>query len=152
MSPKASKSNSPDDRLVYLAFRHIFSGADAQVRQPKVVNDRIAKHKQEPSVRALIQQHDVDSIRTIILSLLKDGVFKSTLSAKVRFPEIFDVSPAQSAEREMSEAEAARNEATAMLNAVGSSTSVNAATQGIANETTKGIHINACPIFMPPRI
>jgi hypothetical protein len=34
-----------------------------------------------------------------------------TYGQKIRFPELFDVSPAQSAEREASEAEAARDEA-----------------------------------------
>jgi hypothetical protein len=33
------------------------------------------------------------------------------LRAKIRFPRLFDVSPAQNAEREASEAEAARDEA-----------------------------------------
>ncbi|KAJ5778434.1 hypothetical protein N7520_001680 [Penicillium odoratum] len=38
-------------------------------------------------------------------------VFDSTLKARIRFPELFDVSPTRSAEREVSEAEAARDEA-----------------------------------------
>jgi hypothetical protein len=42
---------------------------------------------------------------------LKNKIFESTLKAKMRFPELFDVSPTQSADREASEAEAARDEA-----------------------------------------
>lgn len=43
--------------------------------------------------------------------LLESQVFDSTLKAKIRFPELFDISPAQGAKREASEAEAARDEA-----------------------------------------
>lgn len=43
--------------------------------------------------------------------LLESQVFGFILKAKIRFPELFDVSPAQSAERDASEAKAARDEA-----------------------------------------
>ncbi|KAE9374093.1 hypothetical protein N431DRAFT_543550 [Stipitochalara longipes BDJ] len=55
--------------------------------------------------------------RVVYLAL--KNVFKgSNADAKIRFPEVFDVSPAQSAEREASEAEAARNDAIALKDAV----------------------------------
>lgn len=50
--------------------------------------------------------------------LLTEQIFESTLKAKIRFPEVFDESPTQSAEREASEAEAARNEANAIKDAL----------------------------------
>jgi hypothetical protein len=53
-----------------------------------------------------------------VRTLLTEEIFKSTLRAKIRFPEVFDVSRAQTAEREASEAEAARNEATAIQDVV----------------------------------
>ncbi|OCK80284.1 hypothetical protein K432DRAFT_434859 [Lepidopterella palustris CBS 459.81] len=56
--------------------------------------------------------------RVVYLAL--KNVFKGTYAEipKLRFPEVFDVSPAQSAEREASEAEAARNEANAIKDAL----------------------------------
>lgn len=50
--------------------------------------------------------------------LLCDEIFDSTLKAKIRFPELFGLSPAQSAEREVSKAEAARHDADAIEHAV----------------------------------
>ncbi|KAK4964211.1 hypothetical protein LTR66_012418 [Elasticomyces elasticus] len=87
--------NPPDERLVYLALRNIFKGADAQVRDPKNIRERIQKYQRYEDVRDLIQDHNLDN---------------STLKAKVRFPEVFEMSPAQSAERTASEAEAAKTE------------------------------------------
>jgi hypothetical protein len=49
--------------------------------------------------------------------LLEEQIFESTLNAKIKFPEVFEVSPAQSAERTASEAEAARTEADAIKDA-----------------------------------
>ncbi|KAK4946669.1 hypothetical protein LTR28_007767 [Elasticomyces elasticus] len=83
--------NPPDERLVYLALRNIFKGADAQVRDPKNIRERIQKYQRYEDVRDLIQDHNLDN-------------------AKVRFPEVFEMSPAQSAERTASEAEAAKTE------------------------------------------
>lgn len=57
----------------------------------------------------------------VVRSLLEQQVFKSTLKAKIRFPEVFEVSPAQSAERSASEKEAVRSEADAIQVAVGGS-------------------------------
>ncbi|EDN04901.1 predicted protein [Histoplasma mississippiense (nom. inval.)] len=55
--------------------------------------------------------------RVVYLAL--KNIFKGpSAEAKIRFPEVFDVSPVQSAEREASEAEAARNEANAIKDAV----------------------------------
>jgi len=49
--------------------------------------------------------------------LLEEDIFASTLKAKIRFPEVFDVSPAQSAEQSASEVEAAKSEADAIKHA-----------------------------------
>jgi hypothetical protein len=53
-----------------------------------------------------------------VLIISGNTIFESTLKAELRFPEGFDVSPAQSAEREVSKAKAARNEANAIRDAV----------------------------------
>ncbi|OQE09875.1 hypothetical protein PENVUL_c005G09875 [Penicillium vulpinum] len=58
-----------------------------------------------------LEEYDIEGLSSVVKKLLEAQVFESTLKAKIRFPELFDVSPAQSAERETSEAEAARDEA-----------------------------------------
>jgi hypothetical protein len=56
-------------------------------------------------------------LTTSAKALLQDEIFISTLRAKIHFPEVFEVSPAQSAERAASEAEAARSDADAIRDA-----------------------------------
>jgi hypothetical protein len=116
--PKDTKAslNKPDERLVYLALRGVFLGPDAHLRYQKKVRDRVQKYKDDSEIKALLQQHSEDSICSIAKLLLERQVFESSLKAKLCFPEVFDVSPAQSAKREASIAEAAKSEADAIRN------------------------------------
>ncbi|KAL2782742.1 hypothetical protein BJX66DRAFT_350463 [Aspergillus keveii] len=102
----------PDERLVYLACQHIFRGSNSQVRKRKHVMSLLQQNK--PTLTDILREHNIDRTCNVAKRLLEDQVFYSTLRAKIRFPELFDVSPAQSAEREASEAEAARDEARAV--------------------------------------
>lgn len=105
----------PDERLVYLAFKNVFRGCDAQMRKKKSIDAMVSKHKNaNEDIEALVEEHDINHINKTVKALLKAEIFESTLKAKIRFPELFDVSPAQSAERAASEAEAARTEAEAI--------------------------------------
>lgn len=106
--------NPPDERVVYLALKNVFKGPDAEVRQPKAIRKLINKSQKQAGVADLVRAHNIDVICNTARTLLTEQVFGSTLRAKIRFPEVFDVSPAQTAEREASEAEAARNEANAI--------------------------------------
>ncbi|KAJ5248800.1 hypothetical protein N7468_000251 [Penicillium chermesinum] len=99
----------PDERLIYLACQHIFRGANSQVRKLKTVKALIKQH--EIALTDILREHDINRTSTVAKKLLEKEVFDSTLKAKIRFPELFDVSPTQSAEREASEEEAARDEA-----------------------------------------
>ncbi|KAI1125915.1 hypothetical protein F5Y10DRAFT_221587 [Nemania abortiva] len=110
--------NPPDERVVYLALKNVFKGANAEVRQLKVVRKLITKSQNDADVADLINAHNIDTVCSLARTLLTEGIFESTLKAKIRFPEVFDVSPAQSAEREASEAEAAINDANAIAGAV----------------------------------
>ncbi|CAG7915471.1 unnamed protein product [Penicillium olsonii] len=101
--------NDPDERLVYLACQHIFRGSHSHVRRSKVIRSLIQENK--PSLTDILREHNIDRTVKVVKKLLEDQVFDDTLKAKIRFPELFDVSPTQSAEREASEAEAARGEA-----------------------------------------
>lgn len=104
--------NPPDERLVYLSCRAIFKEADALVRQPKVIRKLLQKNGR--FIEALSREHNFDTICNVTKELLEDRVFESTLQAKIRFPELFEISEARSAERAVSEAEAARSEANAV--------------------------------------
>jgi len=76
---------------------------------PKLIKQLIEQNKS--ALEGLIREYNVDTICHVAKILLEGQIFESTLNAKIRFPEVFDVSPAQSADREMSEADAARDEA-----------------------------------------
>ncbi|XPS68288.1 hypothetical protein M3J09_000580 [Ascochyta lentis] len=104
-----------DERSVYLAFKNVFKGPDVQPQSDKSIRKKIRKYQSaNEEIQALIQGHTVLQIGKIVKTLLEGNVFASTLEAKIRFPEIFDVSSAQSAERAVSEAEAAKSEADAI--------------------------------------
>lgn len=110
--------NTPDERLVYLALKDTFRAADAQIRKAKKVRELVQKAQQHGDVRDLIEEHHFDNVCNVVKVLLEQQIFESTLKAKMRFPELFEVSPAQSAERCASEAEVARLEADAIRCAV----------------------------------
>ncbi|KAL4805711.1 hypothetical protein BDV18DRAFT_160600 [Aspergillus unguis] len=104
--------SDPDERLVYLACQHIFRGSNSLIRKRKTVKSLIQQN--QPALSDILQQYNIDRTCNVVKRLLEDEVFHSTLRAKIRFPEMFDVSPAQSAEREASEVEAARDEENAV--------------------------------------
>jgi hypothetical protein len=105
----------PDERTVYLAFKNVFKGPDAQTKSDKKIRKKIKKYESHSDeIRALVHEHNIDNVGNSVKVLLDGAIFASTLKAKIRFPELFDVSPAQSAERAASEAEAVRTEMDAM--------------------------------------
>ncbi|KAK6362466.1 hypothetical protein LTS17_012839 [Exophiala oligosperma] len=110
-------NNLPDERVVYLALKESFKGADAHIRRAKKVREIIQKAQNNIDVRDLIQQHNLENVCSVTKALLEQQIFESTLKAKIRFPEVFEISPAQTAERAASEAEAARLEADAIKSA-----------------------------------
>ncbi|KAF7196809.1 hypothetical protein HII31_01727 [Pseudocercospora fuligena] len=101
--------NRPDEQRVYMALRHEFLSSPPAAKTSNIVK-RLQKCTRTPELTALLQAYSIDSVSNVVKVLLKEGVYSSTLQAKLRFPDLFEVSPAQSAEREASEAEAARNE------------------------------------------
>lgn len=111
------KNPPPDERVVYLALKHVFKGANAEVQMSKAINKLIKQHQKQEDVADLFQQHDFDVICNVARTLLADDIFASTIKAKARFPELFNLSPTQSAERAASENEAAKNEANAIEDA-----------------------------------
>ncbi|KAI0857958.1 hypothetical protein F4860DRAFT_487720 [Xylaria cubensis] len=110
--------NPPDERVVYLALKNVFKGKNAEVRRLTAVRKLITQNQKDSDVSNLINGHNIDIVCQMARSLLTEEIFESTLKAKIRFPEVFDVSPAQSADRAASEAEAAINEANAIKGVV----------------------------------
>jgi hypothetical protein len=111
---KMSDSNRPDERVVYLTLKNVFMGSVAEMRKLAAIRKVIQKERRQSEVESLVSAHGLDTICATARRLLLEGIFESTMRAKIRFPEVFDVSPTQSAEREASEAEAVRCEATAI--------------------------------------
>ena len=105
------KQPSPDGRLVYLHCSSIFSGANAQVRRPKAVTRLLEQRKE--SIKILTKEFPLPAIAATAKELLEEEIFESLPRAKLRFPELFQTSETQEAERAASEAEVVRIEAEA---------------------------------------
>ena len=106
-----TQKRSPDGRLVYLHCSSIFSGANAEVRKAKKVSQLLQKHK--ASIKILTKEFTLPAIAAIAKELLEERIFESLPRAKLRYPELFQPSETQEAERAASEAEVVRIEAEA---------------------------------------
>ena len=111
-----AKQRSPDGRLVYLHCSSIFSGANAQIRKTKKVSQLLEKHK--ASIKILTKEFTLPAIAAIAKELLDEQIFESLPRAKLRYPELFQPSETQEAERAASEAEVIRIEAEAAQSVV----------------------------------
>lgn len=109
-------SRLPDQRLVYLHCSPIFKGANAQIRKQKKVTQVLCQHKQ--SIKILTNEFPLEAIATVAKGLLDEQIFESLPRAQLHFPELFQPSETQEAERESSEAEVARIEAEAVQETV----------------------------------
>ena len=106
-----AKQRSPDGRLVYLHCASIFSGANGQVRRVKKVSQLLEKHK--TSIKILTNEFTLPAIAAITKELLDEQIFESLPRAKLRYPELFQLTETQEAERAASVAEVVRIEAEA---------------------------------------
>ena len=106
-----SKQPSPDKRLVYLHCSSIFSGANAKVRRPRKISQLLGQHK--ASIKILTNESTLPAIAAVAKELLDEEIFESPARAKLLYPELFQPSETQEAERAASEAEVVRIEAQA---------------------------------------
>ncbi|KAL8718239.1 MAG: hypothetical protein Q9225_004597 [Loekoesia sp. 1 TL-2023] len=106
-----ANQRSPDGRLVYLHCSSIFSGANAHVRKVKKISQLLEKHK--ASIKILTREFTLPAIATVTKELLEERIFESLPRARLRYPELFQLSEIQEAERAASEAEVLRIEAEA---------------------------------------
>lgn len=102
----------PDGRLVYLHCASIFKGSNAQLRRPKKVLQVLEGEKK--SIKVLTRDFSLQDIALVAKQLLEEGIFESTSRARLHFPELFEQSISQEAEREAFEAEATRIESEAV--------------------------------------
>lgn len=101
----------PDGRLVYLHCSTIFSGQNAQVRKAKKISQLLKQYG--PAIKILTNEFTLPAIAAVAKDLLEKRIFESLPRAKLRFPELFQPSETQEAERAASEAEVVRIEAEA---------------------------------------
>jgi hypothetical protein len=104
--------SAAERRRVFLAFRPIFVGPNAQLRKSRKVRDVVTKHQR--SFEPLLRDYGFDKVVNIIKVLLEQRIFESELKAKVAFPELFQLSAARDVQRTISENNAARSEAEAL--------------------------------------
>ncbi|KAL2285582.1 hypothetical protein FJTKL_07613 [Diaporthe vaccinii] len=112
--------NVVDDGEVYLAFNRIFQGQGSQIRKLPPIKKLVRGHQKQPQVAQLLKEYGAPVIYEKLQRLLNSQIFESTLKAKLKFPQLFEVSSAQSAERAVSEAEAAADHAKAVEEALDS--------------------------------
>lgn len=101
-----------DRRQVYRTCRAIFSGQKAQFRKDKIVRKVLLDNK--ASLKALFERYGEDTLVEIVRQLLEDRTFASELKAKAAFPSLFHTTPERDAQREASEANAAKFAAEAL--------------------------------------
>lgn len=101
-----------DERRVFLAYRAVFDGNNAQIRQPKAILKVVSQHRQSSQIllKGLGEKHVIGTLK----KLLERKVFESELEAKLAFPNLFTTSLAQDVQHNASEADAARSEAEAL--------------------------------------
>lgn len=100
---------TPDGRLVYLHCSSIFSGTNAQIRKVKKISQMLQNH--EASIKILTKEFTLPAIAAVAKNLLEQRIFESLPRARLRYPELFQPSETQEAERAASEAEVLKIEA-----------------------------------------
>jgi len=100
------------EQRVFLAYRAVFEGNNAQIRQPKAIKKLVSQHR--TSAQTLLQSLGENQVIDTLKTLLERKVFQSELEAKLRFPKLFTISSSQSVQHIASEADAARSEAEAL--------------------------------------
>lgn len=101
-----------DQQRIFLAYRALFEGQNAHVRQPKAIRKILISSKKSSS--PLVLSLGLDRVVSVIKGLLERGIFSSELKAKLAFPVLYETSPEQDARHEASDAGAAREEAEAL--------------------------------------
>jgi len=100
---------SESQKRVYIAYRAIFKGNKALIRQPKAITKVILNHS-KPG-QGLVEGLRTEQIVQILEELLRKGTFESEIKARFAFPDLFTTTLAQDAQHSILEADAAKSEA-----------------------------------------
>lgn len=111
-------SSAPDRRRVYITCRPIFTGDNALLRREKKIRNLVRKNKL--SLTKLLSELGEDKLVAVLKGLLEENVFVSEVCARAIFPDLFQTTPSRNAEREVSEAKAAKSAAKAVEEVVAS--------------------------------
>ncbi|UZP36740.1 hypothetical protein NXS19_004556 [Fusarium pseudograminearum] len=104
-----------NDQDIYQATKDIFVGQKAKFRKLAPVQKSIEScSRRDNTLRQFVDLYGVEAICQVVLRLLSGGVYESMLTASRRFPDLFNPSAVQSEARDILEAEAVRNEQTAL--------------------------------------
>lgn len=100
------------EQRIFLAYRAVFEGSNAQIRQPKAIKKLVSQHRM--SAHTLLHSLGEKQVIDTLKILLDRKIFQSELEAKLAFPRLFTISSSQSEQHIASEADAARSEAEAL--------------------------------------
>lgn len=101
-----------DQQRIFLAYRALFEGQNAQVRQKKTITKVLKSNKNWSS--PLVQSLGFEKVVSVVKILLEKNIFSSELKAKLAFPLLYETSPEQDAHHEASDVGAAKEEAEAL--------------------------------------
>ncbi|KAI9827430.1 MAG: hypothetical protein M1819_006971 [Sarea resinae] len=101
-----------DQQRVFLAYRALFEGSNAQLRKQKKIKQLAQSHKK--SSKTLVQALGLDRIVIILKHLLERGIFESESRARKAFPLLFQTTAKQNAQHSALEIGAANLEAQAL--------------------------------------
>ena len=101
-----------NQQRIFLVYRDLFEGQNAQIRQSKAIGKilKSSKASSSPLVRSL----GFDKVLSVLKGLLEENIFFSELKAKLAFPVLYETSPERDARHEASDVGAVREEAEAL--------------------------------------
>ena len=102
-------ATTKEQQMVFLAFRPLFQGKNAQIRKSKAIRNRLELRDKSSSL--LIKQIGFEKVVSVLKELLESEIFASECKAKQAFPALFKTSPEQVARHEALNAGAAKEEA-----------------------------------------
>ncbi|KAF5543315.1 hypothetical protein FMEXI_7095 [Fusarium mexicanum] len=104
-----------DERVIYQATKHVFTGKYAKIRDRGVARMSINNNlKGGTLVQQVVTDHGFDAVAQVVLKLLSEKVYESAAIARQRFPDLFELSSVQTTVSTQVEAEATRTEQVAL--------------------------------------
>lgn len=82
-------ARSPDPSRVYTDCRSIFVGAGALFRKSSSIRNLLQKHRN--SITSLLREFSLEAICLVAQNLLRERIFEFPAKAKLRFPELFQI-------------------------------------------------------------